>query len=240
GGSVLNGRGTGSLAIDPRNSNVMYLSTVRAISGMSSVCCSGVERIVIPGAAPWGVYKSTDGGQTWTYIHAGAATLAGCGDVATMATNGTPCTPGGTRQVVLDPTNPDIRYASSYARGVWRSSDAGATWTQIKTSLDATVTTTLPWVAVTTLANGDTRMYISEGNVGVEYSRVFRSDMVESGSPVWTDLTSADITDSRWGSFNFCGAQCWYDNFVYTPKGFPDIVYVGGSYGYGENIANHR
>ena len=246
-GSVLNGRGTASLAIDPRNSNVMYLSTVRAISGMTSVCCSGVERIVIPGAAPWGVYKSIDGGQTWTYIHAGAATLAGCGNVATMATNTTPCTPIGTRQVVLDPTNPDILYASSYARGVWRSSDGGATWTQIKTSLDATQTTTLPWMAVTTLANGDTRMYLSEGNTGIrlspttiEYSRVFRSDVVESGSPVWSDLTSANKADSRWGSYNFCGAQCWYDNYVYTPKGFPDIVYVGGSYGYGENIANHR
>jgi len=105
-GSVLNGRGTASLAIDPRNSNVMYLSTVRAISGMTSVCCSGVERIVIPGAAPWGVYKSIDGGQTWTYIHAGAATLAGCGNVATMATNTTPCTPIGTRQVAVQVTLP--------------------------------------------------------------------------------------------------------------------------------------
>ena len=240
GGSVLNGRGTGSLAIDPRNSSVMYLSTVRAISGMTSVCCSGVERIVIPGAAPWGVYKSTDGGQTWSYIHAGAATLAGCGDVASMSTNGTPCTPIGTRQVVLDPTNPDIVYASSYARGVWRSSDGGATWNQIKTSLDSATVTTLPWIAVTTLPNGHTRMYVSEGNIGVEYSRVFRSDQVESGAPVWSDLTSANEADPRWGSFNFCGGQCWYDNYVYTPKGFPDIVYVGGSYGYGENDANHR
>jgi photosystem II stability/assembly factor-like uncharacterized protein len=240
-GSVLNGRGTGSLAIDPRNSNVMYLSTVRAISGMSSVCCSGVERIVIPGAAPWGVYKTTDGGQTWSFIHAGGANTVGCNDPASVSTDLVPnCTPIGVRQVVLDPSNPDVVYASSYARGVWRSSDGGATWTQIKASLDSAVATTLPWIAVTTLANGHTRMYLSEGNIGVEYSRVFRSDMVESGSPVWSDLTSANEADPRWGSFNFCGGQCWYDNFVYTPKGFPDIVYVGGSYGYGENDANHR
>ena len=247
GGSVLNGRGIASLAIDPRNSNVMYVSTVRAIHGMTSVCCSGVERIVVPGAAPWGVYKSVDGGTTWAYIHAGAATLAGCGDVASMATNTTPCTPIGTRQVVLDPTNPEIVYASSYARGVWRSSDGGTSWTQIKTSLDSTQTTTLPWIAVTTLANGHTRMYVSEGNTGIplsktkiEYSRVFRSDMSEAGAPMWSDLTSANEGDSRWGTYNFCGGQCWYDNYVYTPNGFPDIVYVGGSYGYGENIANHR
>jgi len=241
GGSILNGRGTGSIAIDPRNSNVMYVSTVRAISGMSSVCCSGVERIVIPGAAPWGVYKTTDGGQTWSFIHAGGSTTTGCDNPAAVATNTLAnCTPIGVRQVVLDPTNPDIVYASSYARGVWRSNDDGATWTQIKASLDSTQTTTLPWIAVTTLNSGHTRMYVSEGNTGVEYSRVFRSDQVESGAANWTDLTSANIGDPRWGTFNFCGAQCWYDNFVYTPKGYPDIVYVGGSYGYGENIANHR
>lgn len=248
GGSVLNGRGVGSIAIDPRNSNVMYVSTVRAISGMTSVCCSGVQRIVIPGAAPWGVYKSTDGGQTWSFIHAGGATTTGCDNPAAVATNSIAnCTPIGVRQVALDPSNPDTVYASSYARGVWRSSDGGATWTQIKPSLDASVSTTLPWMALTTLASGDTRMYVSEGNTGIpltkstiEFSRAFRSDLVQSGTPHWTDLTSDNIGDSRWGSFNFCHGQCWYDNFIYTPKGSPDIVYVGGSYGYGENIANHR
>ena len=41
-------------------------------------------------------------------------------------------------------------------------------------------------------------------------------------------------------TFNLCTGQCWYDLFVYTPKGYPDIVYAGGSYSYGETIANKR
>jgi hypothetical protein len=145
--------------------------------------------------------------------------------------------------VLLDPSNPNVVYSTSYARGVWRSTDAGATWTQIKPSLNSAITTTLPWIAVNTLPNGKTRAYVGEGHTGApasEYSRVFRSDDVATGSPVWTDLTSADPADPRWGTFNFCGGQCWYDNFVYTPKGHPDIVYVGGSYAYGELTANHR
>jgi len=143
---------------------------------------------------------------------------------------------------VLDPTDPNTVYAASYARGVWRSNDAGATWTQIKPSLNSAITTTLPWVAVTTLPNGRTRMYVSEGHTGAggQYSRLFRSDDVASGAPVFTDMTSSSAANPRWGSFNFCTGQCWYDNFVYTPRGFPDYVYLGGSYSYGELTANHR
>jgi hypothetical protein len=253
GKSVFGGRGVGSIAFDPRNSNVMYASSTFALHGMSSVCCSGITRPVIPGAKMWGVYKSSDGGSTWTYIHGGSANAADCenADPALVAANLTPCTPRGVRQIVLDPSNPDILYSTSYARGVWRSNDGGATWTQIKPSLNETVGTTLPWIAVTTLPTGKTRAYVSEGHVcsnpanpalcpSLQYSRVFRSDDVATGVPLWTDLTSADPADTRWGTFNFCTGQCWYDNFVYTPKGYPDVVYVGGSYLYGEPFANHR
>jgi hypothetical protein len=244
GQDVFGGRGVGSIAIDPANSNVVYASSTFSLHGMSSVCCSGIQRIVIPGAKMWGLYKSTNGGASWTYIHGGSANAADCAtaDPAVVATNATPCTPRGVRQVVLDPSDPSTVYSSSYARGVWRSNDGGTTWTQIKPSLNATITTTLPWIAVTKLANGKTRMYVAEGHTGAggQFSRVFRSDDVATGTPVWSDLTSSSLTDPRWGTFNFCTGQCWYDNFVVTPAGHPDVVYVGGSYLYGERIANHR
>jgi hypothetical protein len=190
----------------------------------------------------WGLYKSTDGGATWAYVHGGSANAADCAnaDPNVVFANGTPCTPRGVRVVALDPSNPNIVYASSYARGVWRSPDGGATWTQIKPSLNAAITTTLPWFDVTTLPNGKSRMYLAEGNTGTPISQVFRSDDVASGTPAWTSLTSADIADPRWATSNFCTGQCWYDDFVVTPKGHPDVVYVGGSYQYGERIANHR
>ena len=57
---------------------------------------------------------------------------------------------------------------------------------------------------------------------------------------MFTDLTSANLADPGFATFNLCTGQCWYDAFVHTPKGHPDIVYAGGSYQYGENTANKR
>ena len=83
-------------------------------------------------------------------------------------------------------------------------------------------------------------MYVFEGNAGQNYSRLFRSDDVATGAPVFTDLTSPDPASPGFATFGICDPQCWYDSFVYTPKGHPDIVYVGGDYTYGETIANKR
>ncbi len=90
-------------------------------------------------------------------------------------------------------------------------------------------------------------MYVGEGHTSAaEYSRLYRSDEVATGSPVFTQITSDDPATSAWDTFNFCTGQCWYDNFVYTPPGHPDIIYIGGSYQYDEDgvtlpyVANHR
>ena len=206
---------------------------------MSEVCCSGVTRPV-PGAAKWGLYKSINGGQTWSFIHNGSTNAADCTGSLAEFNNTATCSPRGVRHVKLDPTDPEIVYAGSYARGVWRSSDGGATWTQIKPSLNAAVIQTRPAIDVTELANGKTRMYVYEGNIGNPYARLFRSDDVAAGAPVFTDLTSANPGDPGFATFNLCTGQCWYDVFVHTPKGHPDIVYSGGSYSYGETIANKR
>ncbi|MBA2559859.1 MAG: exo-alpha-sialidase, partial [Propionibacteriales bacterium] len=237
---TLGGKGIGDLAIDPRN-GTLYAATTTALRGMSSVCCSGVTRPV-PGAARWGLYKSTDGGHSWRLIHNGSAHKNACRASADEFNNLDACSPRGVRFVELDPSNPSIVYASSFARGIWRSTDRGRTWTKIKQSLNRDLTPTLAAIDVTTLANGDTRMYAYEGNVGVDHARLFRSDDVASGAPVFNDLTSPDPADPGYATFDQCGGQCWYDIFVHTPAGHPNMVYTGGSYGYGETggISNGR
>jgi hypothetical protein len=244
GKSKFNARAIGSIAIDPTDSNTMYVATTRAIRGMSSVTGGAVT--LAPGAPPWGLYKTTDGGAHWSFLFNGASLTTGCSNPTNVASNLTPCSPRGVRRVVLDPSNPKIVYASAYARGVWRSSNGGSTWQQIFLPIAdpvATSYTERAEIAVTKLANGSTRMYLGIGQLGSPASQFYRSDSTAGGgTPSFTLLTSSDPANPGYATYNYCEGQCWYDNFVYTPPGYPDIVYVGGSYAYGETggISNGR
>src|SRR5438132_7703699 len=118
--------------------------------------------------------------------------------------------------------------------GVWRSTDNGANWTQIKAALNAALNTDRAEFAVTMLGNGNTRMYVGEGtssDSGSNRARFFRSDDAANGTPVFTDLPATQSPVGQ--TIGYCTGQCWYDNFVVSPAGYPDTVYVGGSFSYG-------
>jgi len=243
GKNVFNARSIGSIAIDPADSNTMYVATTLGVRGISSV--AGGEVVLVPGAPPWGLYKSTDGGVTWSFIFNGAASTAGCRNTLNVANNLTPCSVQGVRRVVLDPSDPNIVYASVYSKGVWRSNDGGNTWAQIFLPIADPVATGFaerPEIAVTRLPGGHTRMYLSIGQVGTPPAQVFISQNAALGTPSFFPISSANPASPGYATYDLCTSQCWYDNFVYTPPGNPDIVYIGGAYQYGEtgNISNGR
>jgi photosystem II stability/assembly factor-like uncharacterized protein len=105
----------GRIVIDPRNSDVVYVAAI------GPLWSGGGDR---------GLYKTTDGGRTWTR-------LLGGGEWA------------GVNDVQLDPRNPDVLLASTFQRqrrvwgqihggpesGLHRSTDGGATWTRLRTGL---------------------------------------------------------------------------------------------------------
>ena len=83
------GKGVGEILIEPGDPNTIYVASTTALRGMSSVCCSGVTRPV-PGAAKWGLYKSTDGGASWSFIHNGSVNVADCTGSLRSSTNAGP------------------------------------------------------------------------------------------------------------------------------------------------------
>ena len=96
----------GALEVAPSNPNVIYAGTGE--SDIRSALSTGD-----------GVYKSTDGGQTWKNI--------GLRDTRQIS------------RIVIDPQNPDVVYVGALGhaygpnseRGVFKSTDGGATWTHV-------------------------------------------------------------------------------------------------------------
>ena len=154
---VFNGRAIGSIP-PARRPNTIYAATTRGVLGVSSVTGGTVS--LIPGAAAWGLDKSTDGGENWTFLDNGAASAALCDTVDEAIAIGSPCSLRGVRRVALDPSSPDTIYAGSYSRGVWRSTDGGVT--SGRDQADARQSPRryqhAAKIALTTLPNGKTRM----------------------------------------------------------------------------------
>jgi hypothetical protein len=203
-------RGIGQMAFD--NAGNLLVPIISAVRGYSSVT-SGASSSGATGhpLATRGLYRQT--GATFTLIRPIVA-------VATAR---------GSTTVKVDPTHPGVIYVNEFSRGIWRSLDNGTTWTQIKTPLNAGRSTDCAEFDVATLPNGNTRMYVGVGNqtdAGANRARFYRTDDA-SGAAVFADMT----TDQNIG---YCTGQCWYDNVVYTPPGAPDVVYLGGSFSYGQ------
>lgn len=110
-----NSRQIGGIMIDPRNSNIVYVAAEGSVWG------PGGDR---------GLYKTVDGGNTWTKI-------------LEVSEN------TGINNIVFDPREPDVLYATSEQRRrhvftkigggpeshVYKSTDAGKTWEKIENGL---------------------------------------------------------------------------------------------------------
>ncbi len=119
--------------------------------------------------------------------------------------------------------------------GVWRSTDSGATLDADHDCARSDAEHRPRRVRRNQAAERQDAHVRGRWNCGITAARFYRSDDVATGSPVFTDLTTTQ-------NINYCTGQCWYDNVVVTPAGYPDTVYIGGSYGYGEygGMSNSR
>src|SRR5881275_3138944 len=233
-GPAFDGRAISSIIIDSNNPSVIYVGSTRAVRGASSGLSGGVVSLA-PGLPPYGLWKSTDGGANFTLLNYKDVclnpTLPGDAGIIQSSFGST----RGVNRLAFDPTVSSTIYAAAFPQnnalplntkgGVWRSRDAGTNWRQIKSALNPALNTDRAEFAVNKLANGNTRMYVGDGNVGAPAARFYRSDDVATGSPTFSDLTTSQNVD-------YCTGQCWYDNVVYSPPGRPGVVYLGGSFSY--------
>jgi hypothetical protein len=250
------------IVFDPTSRSTLYVATTLGVRGISATS-GGVLAANL--AAP-GLYKTTDGGSTFTQIWNGGG--------SSCAPFGGPClTSWGVDKVQLDPDDNTIIYAAATDVGIWRSwqADNGGAFTQIFFSQNqANVGSDRTDFALTELPSGKRRIYAATGATGAfagfpapqtAFSQVWRIDdakrpaatliaeetlVVPGGQPPassgWKLLTSSVVGDPGYATFDFCTGQCWYDIGIYTPAHHPDTVFVIGSYSYGEaySLSNAR
>jgi hypothetical protein len=236
------------ISIDPTDAtgNTFYVSSGRGVRGISSTTAGATSTPT--GGADVGVFKTTDGGATFTLL-AGVPVVVG--SQPGQSFNSSFGSTRGATDVAVDPTHPGVVYASAYNEGVWRSTDSGANWTNIHPCSNspgcnnAAIDAARSEFALATMPDGHTRMYQGEGDSGPPAygpSQFYVADQVETGAPVFVNKTSSNVADAGYATYNFCTGQCWYDQRVVSPAGYPNMVYVLGSFTYDEshNLSNAR
>jgi len=228
-------RSIGAVLVDPSNASHLYIGTDVARHGLSSVAGG---RFTPPGAPSLGVYESMDGGATWTHPLNPQPQ-----DVVVPGTaNGADFYRGGVQVLAFDPTDVTTVYAATFGYGVWRRAP---TVESGDTSFKQVIAPSNPKDS-TGERNGlavasHTRVYVSQG--GDKPAHLFRTDSADqpaatltgaTGRDGWQDLSSKTRGSAGFGSYNFCGGQCWYDQPLASPAGHPDTVWFGGSMQYSE------
>jgi hypothetical protein len=252
---IFDGQGTlsiGALALDPRDSNILYVGTGEANPGGGSTTQPGdgvwkttdggatwqhlgldntfeIGRIVVDPKNPSnvfvaamgalffhnvdrGVYRSQDGGLTWTkvlFVSDGAGAI----------------------DLAIDPVTPTRVFATTWERqrtpsariyggpgsGLWRSTDGGTTWTRLAGGLPAS-STNPGRIGVVVAPSSPGTVYTIFSKTDFSLDGVFRS--TDSGT-TWTRQT---VT----GLVSIIGAQCYWSGRLFVHPTNPSDLWVDG------------
>src|SRR5262249_39498977 len=118
---------TGVLVADPKNSGTLYAATQEFDCGYYDVCPPDYyDKAKAAGGA--GLFKTTDGGQSWVKLDGPAIDSLYFGN----------------NLLAIDPRKPSTLYAKvQYAGSFYRSTDGGATWSALTAPFPMTFVTAL-------------------------------------------------------------------------------------------------
>lgn len=222
--------GFADLAFDPTNTNIMYTATGDGDAGDTKTD---------------GVYKSIDGGTTWTATGLTFNISAG----VTI------------RRLIVNPTNPQIVMAAA-SNGIWRTTNGGTNWTQLLAGTSIFDMEFQPGNANTVYAAGTTfrrstdggatwttissgipttgcnRMAIAVTPADVNYVYVLASNSANNGMLGFYKSNSAAVSFTQMPTtlnllgYNSNGAdtggQGWYDLCIACSPLNKDEVVTGG------------
>jgi photosystem II stability/assembly factor-like uncharacterized protein len=220
--------GVSSILVDPTNTSVMYMGTGDRDAGDA------------PGL---GVYKSTNGGSTWTQSNSGMGNkevgamvmhpanssyilAATSGGVYRSQNGGSSWTLESNtsffKDIKYQPGNPNVVYATetSSTAGFYRSTDGGDTWAEITSGLP-----TNPQRYVIGVSEADSTVVYLLCSISSAYGGLFKS--TDGGLTFSTQSTTPNIMG--WAeNGTSSGGQGWYDLAIEVDPTNASVVYAGG------------
>jgi PKD repeat protein/photosystem II stability/assembly factor-like uncharacterized protein len=216
--------GVSAIVVDYSNPSVIFMGTGDRDAGDA------------PGL---GVYKSTDGGMTWTASKTGmgdktvgkiiqhptssliflAATSGGIYRSTDGCANWTQTRTGNFKDICFKPGDPNIVYAAS-AADFYRSTNNGTSFTQITSGLTAGQRG-----AIAVTAANVNYVYFVQSNTSSGFKGLYRS--TDAGLNFTTRSTTPNILD--WScNGSGTGGQGWYDLAIVADPNNAETIYVGG------------
>ena len=205
-GGIFTGRAIGDVIVHPTNPDIIFVTTASGIGGLNCEAFGGGTVPPLPGR---GLFRSTDGGTSFTKLTTATATNIVVGNFVH-------------NELVMDPANPN-RVAVSVNAPI--NPAGGGTGGGIYVSTDAlaatpTFTRTLSLESVRIelalhSAGGTVNIYAASGESN---GRLRRST---DGGATWSTTLSA--------ANGFCGGQCFYDIAIAIDPTNPNTIMLGGN-----------
>jgi len=200
GAGAFAGRCISKIIVSPQDPQHLYAAVTTAGGFPALAAAKGHPQA----GGPVGVFRSVDGGATWTLLTGGLPALS--------ATD-----------LAMDPANPAVLYAGighifgDAANGVYKSTNAGATWTRLTTGLP-TITLGRVSVAVSPSLPGRVYALLSRpADAGGGGASVIGGFVSSDGGQTWTARGS--VSQATYG---------WYLSVVSVNPADPGMVFYGG------------
>lgn len=258
------------MAVDPNNANIVYVGTEAhgmyvttnggttwsAVSGVPAGTgagiagilfypgggqVGGVTQVIYASSNSHGVYKTTNGGTTWTLttggptsvqyaaISTGGIYYAVTGGAGIWSYNGTTWTQLNTAtgyQIAINPFNQNELVVTDDAGKVNISYDAGSTWSGPNTNSSLS-TPQIPWLLDANSFNGVPSPYFYLTTGGLAFSPVTNGQLILSaGTGTWNMTVPAGVTSSTaltWTDFSV-GIENLVANAILVPPGGVPIL----------------